>query len=115
VATGFGDAVRLVVVVAWPVTVTETVAEVLERKLLPPAYWTDRLYVPAASDVVVSVATPEELRVADPSSAEPLRKLTVPAGHTEPSPVNVAVNVSVWPALTGFGDAVRLAVVGEST
>jgi hypothetical protein len=93
VGSGFGEAVRLVVVV-WLFTVTETPAEVLERKLLSPPYWTVRLYVPGASDVGDSVATPEGLRVPVPSCVEPFRKVTVPVGHTEPSPVSVAVNVS---------------------
>jgi len=61
------------------------------------------------------VATPEELRVPVPSDVEPFRKLTVPVGHNEPSPVNVAVNVSVWPAPTDSGTQFRIAVVVEST
>jgi hypothetical protein len=42
VGTGFGDAVRFVVV-AWLFTVTETPPEVLERKLELPEYWAVRL------------------------------------------------------------------------
>jgi hypothetical protein len=43
-ATVFGDAVRLVeVAVAGAFTVTETAVEVLERKLVLPAYWAVRL------------------------------------------------------------------------
>jgi hypothetical protein len=85
-------------------TVTETAAEVLERKLAFPESWAVglavpeyaavRLYVPAASDVVDSVATPEAFRAAVPSSVEPFRKLTVPDGTVVPLPPTVAVRAS---------------------
>jgi hypothetical protein len=74
------------VVVAWLFTVTETPPEVLERKFALPAYWAVKLKVPVASELVVSVATPEELRVAVPSSVEPFIKLTAPPGAVLPVP-----------------------------
>ena len=95
-------------------TVTETAAEVLERKLALPAYRAVRLYVSAASEVVVSVATPEESSVAVPSSADPFMKLTVPEGAMLPMPWTVAVRVRVWPVATGLGDAVRVVVVAAA-
>jgi hypothetical protein len=46
--TGFGDATRLIVAVTVAAfTVTETAADVLERKLAVPVYWAVRLYVKA--------------------------------------------------------------------
>jgi hypothetical protein len=75
-------------------TVTETAAEVLARKPAVPEYAAVRLYVPAASDVVDSVATPEVFRAAVPSSVEPFRKLTVPDGTVVPLPPTVAVRAS---------------------
>jgi hypothetical protein len=47
------------------------------------------LYVPAARDVVESVATPEEFSVAVPSTIEPFRKLTEPTGTVVPETVAV--------------------------
>jgi hypothetical protein len=73
-------------------TVTEAAADVLAGKLAVPVYWAARLYVPTARDVVDSVATPEEFRVAVPSTVEPFMKLTVPVG--EVVPLTVAVRSS---------------------
>jgi hypothetical protein len=71
--TGFGDATRPVDVdVTVPFTVTDAAAEVLVRKVALPMYSAVRLYVPAAKDEVESVATPEELTVAEPSDVTPL-------------------------------------------
>ena len=91
--TGFGVATRLVLVAAVAAfTVTESAAEVLERKLALPEYAAVRLYVPAARDVVDSVATPEAFNVAVPRTVDPFRKLTVPDGVVVP--VTVAVKAS---------------------
>jgi hypothetical protein len=93
--TGFGDATRLIVAVTVAAfTVTETAADVLERKLAVPVYWAVRLYVPAPRDVGGSVATPEEFRVAVPSTVEPFMKLTVPVGTVVPFSLTVATRIS---------------------
>jgi hypothetical protein len=60
---------------------------------------------------VVSVATPEEFKVAVPKIADPFRKVTVPAGKAVPLPFTVAVRDRTFPATTGFGEATRLVVV----
>jgi hypothetical protein len=96
-------------------TVTNTVADAglalpdpcgVEPVVL--GYWAVRLYVPTASDVIDSVATPEEFRPAVPITVEPFMKLTVPTGEVPPLSVTVAVRISAWPSVTGFGDATRL-------
>ena len=60
------------------------------------------------------MATPEAFRVAVPSGVEPFRKLTVPVGVEVPLTLTVAVRVSAWPVLTGFGEAIRLVVVDSA-
>jgi hypothetical protein len=84
---------------------------VLAREIALPAYCAVRLWDPSARVVVDSVATPEEFRVAVPSTVEPFRKLTVPAGTVVSLPLTVAVKVRVLPATTGFGAATRVVVV----
>ena len=93
-------------------TTTETAAEVLERKLALPAYLTVKLSVPVAREVVDIVATPEEFRVAVPSSVEPLRKLTVPVGVTVPLPLTVAFKVNAAPEVIESSYASKVVVVG---
>jgi hypothetical protein len=67
--------------------------------------------VPAVKDDVDSVATPEELTVADPSCVEPFIKFTVPVGAVVPEPFTVAVNVKDWPVVIEFADADNVVVV----
>jgi hypothetical protein len=64
---------------------------------------------------VDSVATPEEFTLADPSTVDPLMKLTIPDSDAVPLALTVATRFSVWPAVTGFGDATRLVLVAEIT
>lgn len=52
-------------------------------------------WLPAESDDVAKVATPEPLRAPDPSKATPSRKLTVPVGVPAPGGTAVAVAVKV--------------------
>jgi hypothetical protein len=61
----------------------------------------------------VNVAIPEPFKLVMPSVVVPLRKVTVPAAGLAPGAVTetVAVSVTVWPAATGFGDAVSAVVV----
>jgi hypothetical protein len=70
------------------------------------------LRTPAGSVVLVSVATPEEFTVAAlPICVAPLKKLTVPTEEPVGVGVMVAVNVSVWPVVTGFGASVSAVAV----
>lgn len=113
--TGFGDATRPVLVpMAAGSTVTDVSDETLPRKPALPKYFAVRSYLPTTREEVASVATPEEFKVAEPSIAGPLKKLTTPFGIAELMPVTIAVRVSVWLVATGFGDATRLVVVAIS-
>jgi hypothetical protein len=55
--------------------------------------------------IVVVVATPLLLRMAVPSAVVPLMNVTPPVGVPEPGvlAVTVAVSVTDWPTLDGFG------------
>ena len=59
------------------------------------------------------VATPDELRLAVPSSVEPFRKLTLPVGKVVPLHLTVAVRASVWPNETKLGEAAKLVMVAR--
>ena len=54
---------------------------------------------------VVNVATPAPFNVTSPRGAPPLKKVTSPVGVPSEA-VTVAVNVTDWPKLDGFGDEV---------
>jgi hypothetical protein len=82
------------VAVAGGLTVTETAADVLPGEFPWPEYAAVKLYVPAARDVMESVATPEEFSVAVPSTVEPFMKVTVPFDAVALLPLTVAVKVS---------------------
>ena len=62
-----------------------------------------------------NVATPEAFKLADPITVDPFRKLTVPEVGLAPPVLNVATRLSAWPAVTGFGVAVKFTFVEEST
>ena len=101
-------------------TVTNTVADAGLALpdpcgLLPVTlgYWAVRLYVPTARDVIDSVATPDEFRAAVPRTEEPFIKLTAPVDTAVPFSVTVAVRMSAWPSVTGFGVAERAMDVVE--
>ena len=65
-------------------------------------------------NVHVRVATPLELRVALPRSVVESRKSTVPVGaEVLEVTVTVAVKVTDWPTLLGFGLLVRV-TLGEA-
>ena len=91
-------------------TVCDIVPESLPVYAADPANFALTLYFPALSAVVM-VATPEASRAPVPTVVLPAMKLTVPAGGPayDGVPVTVAVNVTDWPALEGFG--VELIVV----
>ena len=89
--TAFGEAARLVTVAsASGVTITVTSADLLDRELALPAYSAVRRYVPAARDLMDSVAAPEEFRVPVPRRVAPFMKLTVPLGAVIPLPFTAA-------------------------
>ena len=79
-------------------TVSVNAAELDPPKTPPPAYVAVIVCVPAASEDVVSVATPP-LNVPVPRLVEPSRKVTVPAGepYVDTAGVTVAVNVTAVP------------------
>jgi hypothetical protein len=91
--------------------VTAVAADLLAPKLEFPTYWAIRLYVPAGRDAVDSVATPEVFTLPDPSTVDPLMKLTVPDSDAVPFALTVATRFRVCPVVTVFGDATRLVVV----
>ena len=64
---------------------------------------------PVAREVVVKVAIPEELRVAEPIAVAPSRNVTVPVGMKANGPgiVTVAVNVTGWAGAEGLRLDVR--------
>jgi hypothetical protein len=70
-----------------------------------------RLSVPVGRVVTVRVAVPLA-RVPVPRVVVPSRKVTVPVGtELEDGAATVAVSVTVWPLVAGFGDAERVVVV----
>jgi hypothetical protein len=67
---------------------------------------------PAASVVVLKVATPLAFSGPVPRLVDPSRKVTVPVGTPLPDwGVTVAVNVTLWPAVTCVADAVKAVFV----
>ena len=63
--------------------------DALPRRFPSPAYRAVIVWVPAAK-LLVTVATPDEERVAVPRIADPLRKVTVPVGTADPVPFTIA-------------------------
>jgi hypothetical protein len=69
---------------------------------------------PAASVVVLKVATPLAFSGAVPRLVDPSRKVTVPVATPVPDwGETVAVNVTLWPAVTCVADAVNAVVVAK--
>ena len=67
---------------------------------------------PAASVVVLKVATPLAFNAPVPRLVDPSRKVTVPVGTPLPDwGVTVAVNVTLWPVVTCAAEAVSTVVV----
>jgi len=65
--------------------------------------------VPRGRAAVLSVATPEPLRFTVPKTVGPAVNFTEPVGVA--FDVTVAVNVTIWPSVDGFGDEVRFVAV----
>lgn len=114
--TGFGVTFRTVAVdcAELAFTVSETADDVLDWKLPAPAYCAVRLYVPTGSDVLTSVVAPELFNATVPRDDDPFRKVTEPVGVVEPALFTFAVRESACPAVTGFGVAIRVVVVGSA-
>ncbi len=74
-----------------------------------------RLYVPAAKDLVESVATPDPFNVAVPNVVEPFMNRTIPVGKIPPFPFTVAVSGKACPAATEFEGADRVVVACPCT
>ena len=69
---------------------------------------------PTGSVVVFKVATPLAFNAPVPRLVVPLRKVTVPVGTLLPDwGETVAVSVTLWPAVTCVGDAVKAVIVGK--
>jgi hypothetical protein len=67
---------------------------------------------PTASVAVLKVATPLAFNGAVPRLVVPLRKVTVPVATPLPDwGATVAVNVTLWPAVTWVADAVNVVIV----
>jgi hypothetical protein len=67
---------------------------------------------PTASAVVLKVATPLAFSGPVPRLVDPSRKVTVPVGTPLVDwGVTVAVNVTLWPAVTCIAEAVNAVVV----
>jgi len=97
---------------AGAMTISVTLAEVEPALFASPPYCAVMVCVPAVRADVVSVATPEELRVPVPSAVAPSSKVTVPVGIGAPAAgVMVAVNVRLAPRLALALDAARAVLV----
>ena len=81
-------------------------------KLTLPEYVAVKLKFPTGRLFVLSVATPDALKVPTPSCAAPLKKLTVPSDEPVGAGDTVAVSVTASPKLAGDGDAASVVVVG---
>jgi hypothetical protein len=104
-ATGFGEAARMVVVVALPEELITSVtdADVLAPLLVSPLYDAVSVWLPLVSVDVLKVATPPE-RVTVLSGVVPSLKTTVPV---TPAGVTLAVMVTDCPGVAGLGVTTR--------
>ena len=106
---GLGAAVSAVLVATMAVTPTAEDMEVANAVL--PEYSAVTMFVPGGRLEVISVATPDELTFAVPSSVLPLKKLTVPAGIPVGAGATVAVSVTACPTVDGLGEAASAVAV----
>src|SRR3954447_7961335 len=99
---GFGAEPRSVVVAAW--LTTWSTVPVVPAESVGPEQGAVMVWLPALSDEVLNVAVP-----AGPSGTGPPRvvppsvKVTVPEVSGLPPAVTVAVKVTDWPKVDGFG------------
>jgi hypothetical protein len=102
----FGEATRMVVDGAL-FTSSVTGGDVLALLLASPLYTAVSVWLPTARPEVLRLALPL-LKAWLPIVALPSRKVTVPVAVAG---VTVAVSVTAWPGLAGFGEADRVVVV----
>jgi len=67
--------------------------------------------VPTAREVVSRVADPP-VRLLEPRIVEASLKVTAPVGEVGPGEDTVAVRATLWPAVEGLTEDVRVVVVG---
>ena len=65
---------------------------------------------PTVKAEVTRVATPTPSNVPPPRDVAPSKKVTVPVGAPAVAELAVAVNVTVWLRLDGFGEEVTVVV-----
>jgi hypothetical protein len=96
---GFGDEESVVVVDIW-LTVCVNGAEVLPALFVSPEYVAMMLCVPAVKEDIVKVATPPD-SVTGGWGTPSILNVTVPVADDGDT---VALNITDWPNVEGFGD-----------
>src|SRR5580698_5078611 len=112
-AAGFGEPVRLVVVVVAAAGLIVSVS-VLEVDIANPVlqeYTAVMLCAATFRLLVMNTARPDAFRFTAPSKVAPSEKLTVPSEDPVGTGLTAAVNVTAAPTVAGFGEPVRLVVV----
>jgi hypothetical protein len=112
-AAGFGEPVRLVVVVvaAPGLIVSVSVLEVDVANPVLPEYTAVMLCAATFRLLVMNTAMPDAFRFTVPSNVAPSEKLTVPSEDPVGTGLTAAVNVTAAPTVAGFGEPVRVVVV----
>lgn len=106
---GFSEEASVVVVVRGVIT-NGFAAELLKAKFESPEYWAIIECEPTASEEMLSVACPAP-NVLVPSKIPLSRKLTLPVGVPVGVVETVAVIVTTWPNMPGFGDGLTVVTV----
>ena len=108
---GFGAELNVVVVLAVLFTTCGAPVPLLLPHPTPPVKAATMVWLPTASAVVVNDAWPEPFTVTfDAQIVDPSVKVTLPTGVPAPDVV-VAVNVTAWPTVEGFGEDVTVVAV----
>jgi hypothetical protein len=87
--------------------------DVLVRKFPSPLYTAVIVWLPFASTLVASVATPLPFTLVVPSEVLPALNVTVPVAAPAPgaTALVVAVNVTLWPGSVGVAEVVTTVLV----
>src|SRR5580698_11383607 len=112
-AAGFGEPVRLVVVVVAAAGLIVSVS-VLEVDIANPVlqeYTAVMLCAATFRLLVMNTARPDAFRFTAPSKGAPSEKLTVPSEDPVGNGLTAAVNVTAAPTVAGFGEPVSDVVV----